>query len=381
MIKNTKFLVALMLCGVSAPAFAYCPPQYQNTWVLPMFQNSTLVMNSALNTVDAQLQALLKYNNERVLSALSVLTKQKALSGNIVADTERKTAQQVASGLKTLSNFKQVTEAKLNYGAEFGQGYNPCVVAEERVVITHSEAAAQSTANQIVRGVYAGPGKYAVSQSVAKGELLGDIAAYCTKEYAESGLCEAVAKDPGLALNAAILFSNEKSTGQYSQARTTFINTIVGLPDSAVPKNQATTPAAKDYALVKQQKDALISPAITALANIQAQHGFINQGNHAYGQPVMAQYESQVKRYFGDSDEFTKWNQVLTAQTERGLLVEQLKMKALSLSIQAKQYREYEMMEAQLAALVAQEVNKNQALIAKGNAAKAQSENISSRVK
>ena len=124
MIKTPKFLAALMLCGASAPAFAYyCPPQYQNTWVLPMFQNSTLVMNSALNTVDAQLQALLKYNNERVLSALSVLTKQKALSGNIVADNERKTAQQVASGLKTLSNFKQVTEAKLNYGPEFGQGY------------------------------------------------------------------------------------------------------------------------------------------------------------------------------------------------------------------------------------------------------------------
>lgn len=368
-----------LYCGTAAAA--YCPPQYQETWVMPMFANSTLVMNSALATVDAQLSALLQFNNQRVLSALSVLTKQKALSGNSIAENERKTAQQVANGLKTLSTFKQVTQAKLDYGPEFGQGYNPCLVAEERSQISFMNNEAQTEARQMVRAVYAGPGKYSTDISASKQQLLQDIGQYCTKDYAESGLCRAVSKNPGLALNAAVLFSNEDTNGQYTHARNTFINTIVGVPDPAVPKSQAQTPAARDYVLAKQQKDALISPALAALANVQAQHSYVSQGNHAYGKPVMTQYEEQVKRYFGDSEENTRWNQVLTAQTERGLLVEQLKMKALAVSIQAKQYKEYEVMEAQIAALTAQEIAKNQAATSKLNADRARADYISGSVK
>ena len=131
----------------------------------------------------------------------------------------------------------------------------------------------------------------------------------------------------------------------------------------------------------KQQKDALLSPALAALANVQAQHSYVSQGNHAYGKPVMTQYEEQVKRYFGDSEENTRWNQVLTAQTERGLLVEQLKMKALAVSIQAKQYREYEVMEAQIAALTAQEIAKNQVAVSKSNADRARADYISGSIK
>ena len=197
----------------------------------------------------------------------------------------------------------------------------------------------------------------------------------------DSGLCNIVSKQPGLAFNAAILFSNEASSDQYTAARTTFVNTIAGLPDPAVPKSDAKSPAAQDYALIKQQKDSLLSPALAALANIQAQHGYVRQGNHAYAKPIMTQYEDQVKRYFGDSSENSKWNRVLTAQTERGLLVEQLKMKALAVSVQAKQYREYEMMEAQLAALVAQEIGKNTSMLARQNAAISRSDNISQSIK
>ncbi len=75
MVKSTKIIGITLINVLSLNAFAYCPSQYENTLVLPMFENSTLVMNSALATVDAQLTALIKFNNERVLSALSVFTK------------------------------------------------------------------------------------------------------------------------------------------------------------------------------------------------------------------------------------------------------------------------------------------------------------------
>ena len=72
---------------------------------------------------------------------------------------------------------------------------------------------------------------------------------------------------------------------------------------------------------------------------------------------------------------------MLTAQTERGLLVEQLKMKALAVSIQAKQYREYEVMEAQIAALTAQEIAKNQVAVRPSNADRARADYISGSIK
>jgi hypothetical protein len=47
----------------------------------------------------------------------------------------------------------------------------------------------------------------------------------------------------------------------------------------------------------------------------------------------------------------------MAAQNERGALVELLKIKALDLAIQEKQYRQYESMEAQLASLVSMNVS------------------------
>lgn len=107
------------------------------------------------------------------------------------------------------------------------------------------------------------------------------------------------------------------------------------MPDAAVPKNQAILPAAQSYALLKQEKDALISLAITALANLQSNYSSISHGSEHNNRPIMAQYSQQVTKYFGDSEENLKWNKVLTAQTSRGLLIEQVKMKALALTLLA----------------------------------------------
>ena len=363
--KLKKIMLGTFFFSAFEAYAAYCPPQYQETWVLPMFQNSTLVMNSALATVDAQLSALMKFNNQRVLSALSVLTKQKALSGNIVADTERKATQQVANGLKILSAFKQVKNARLEYGIEFGQGYNPCRVSHERNEISIKSGDVSQRVNSIVKDLYAAPGKFVGDPSESKQQLIRDISNYCTPSHVESGLCKTVGKYPGLALNASILFTSDGVGSEYEPARTTFIKTIVGLPDAAIPKNQANSPSAQRYALEKQNKDALISPALAALANIQSNYSSIKHGDEHANKSIMALYRDQVKRYFGDSEENLKWNKVLTAQTPRGLLIEQVKMKALTLSLQAKQYKEYEIMEGQIAALLAQEIRKNDSL-AKG---------------
>lgn len=375
-IKFTAFCI-LISCSMQN-IFAYCPPQYQETWVLPMFSNSTLVMNSAIATVDAQLTALMKLNDQRVLSALAVLTKQKALGGNIIADTERKSTQQVANGLRVLASLKHIRTARIEYGPEFGQGYNPCKVSNERTELSTQNAKATERVNIIVKNMYAAPGKYAGNISESKQQLLRDISNYCTPDHVKSGLCETVGKYPGLALNASVMFTYDGIGNEYDLARTTFINTIVGTPDPAVPKSEAKTPEAQEYALAKQEKDALISPALATLANLQSNYSSIDKNR-----PIMSQYKNQAQRYFGDSKENINWNKVLTAQTERGLLVEQLKIKALSLSLQAKQYKEYELMESQIAVLLAQEIRKNELLTKSvtNNSTRTVGESISQSIK
>ena len=130
-------------------------------------------------------------------------------------------------------------------------------------------------------------------------------------------------------------------------------------------------------ALAKTQKDALMSPAINALQNLSANYSTADTDHTgASKSSVMGQYKIQVNRYFGGTEENEKWTKTLTAQAERGLLVEQLKMKALNLSIATQKYKQYEMMESQLAALVALEVQKGAGQSAKSAANQALSNKI-----
>ena len=66
--------------------------------------------------------------------------------------------------------------------------------------------------------------------------------------------------------------------------------------------------------------------------------------------------KNEVNRYAGNSTEYEAWSRTMTSQNDRGALVELLKIKALELAIQAREYRQYEMMEAQLASLTALQV-------------------------
>ena len=147
-------------------------------------------------------------------------------------------------------------------------------------------------------------------------------------------------------------------------------------PNAIVTKSAAKSAASQDYILAKTQKDALMSPALAALQYLSASNSPAGSSETAPSASSMSLYKNQVNRYFGGSEENKKWNAVLAAQVERGLLVEQLKMKALDLSLSAQQYKQYELMESQLAALVAIEVKRSSGKTAKDSAGNALSEKI-----
>ncbi len=383
--KGTRYwraAIGTSLAMCSTWAAAACPPQYQETVVAPQFKIATTTLNQAIAAVDAQLAAQLEINSERLTSATAVLTKQKALSANQIADSTRTTMQQVATSLNVLAQTERVKQARFDFGGEFGQGYSPCKVYSTRQVIANRDAdmAAERRA-RVMSEVVAAPGRY-VDPIQGMRSLIDANKDFCTQDQVDSGLCEAVGELPGASLTVATLFEPAMEGEKLYDAKVAFVNNMVGVPDGPVPKAAGKTPAAAAYSLAKGRKDALISPAIASLKEIQLDHSGVTGTETGTDIPLAAHFSNEVKRYSGNSAEYDAWARVMSAQNERGALVELLKIKALDLAIQERQYRQYERMEAQLAALVALEVqssgSQEQTAAAAERAAK---QNVSNAIK
>lgn len=126
----------------------------------------------------------------------------------------------------------------------------------------------------------------------------------------------------------------------------------------------------------------LVSPALAALKEIQLDYSGVSGTETGSDLPLAQHFRNEVKRYSGNSAEYDSWAKVMSAQNERGALVELLKIKALDLTLQEKQYRQYEKMEGQLASLIALQVTasgaEEQTAQAASNAAK---QNVKNSVK
>ncbi|MBK4987425.1 MULTISPECIES: hypothetical protein [Pseudomonas] len=354
--RKWKLSLGASLALTSTLAWAYCPPQYQETVVSPAFTAATQALNAAVTAVDASLSALLETESQRLTSAIAVLTKQKALSANTMAEAGRNSALQTANALNVLAQTDRVKQARFDYGGEFGQGYSPCSVYASRQVISNRDADMAGEVRQRVRSeVAAAPGAYA-DPIITQAKLLDERKPFCTQDQVDSGLCKTVGKLPGADLTVATLFEPAVEGEALYKAKVSFVNNVAGLPDGPVPASAARSSASEDYALSKARKDALVSPALASLKAIQLDYSGVEGKETGTDLPLAEHFRTEVKRYSGNSAQYESWARVMAAQNERGALVELLKIKALDLAIQEKQYRQYESMEAQLASLVSMQV-------------------------
>lgn len=357
--RKLAYRLIPVLLWLPGAAFAqFCPPQYQETMVQPAFETANQTLEQSLNAVDQALSSQLEFNTQRQLSALAVLTKQKAVAANQIAETTRMSNQQTANAVKTLSQTKRVKDARVSFGGEFGQGYSPCVVYAERSRIANRDAVmATETKNRMLAEVAAAPGVYSDKPVEAQKALLVNRTKFCTQDQVSSGMCSTIGTLPGADLTVSTLFEPAMEGEDLYAAKVAFVNNIIGVPDGAVPASAAKSPDAAAYALNKAKKDALLSPAIASFKEIQLDYSGVAAGvGNQTDLPMAVHFDNQVKRYSGNTPEYDNWARVLSAQDNRGMMVELLKMKALALAQQEKEYRQYERMEANLAALVSMEV-------------------------
>jgi hypothetical protein len=379
---NRRIAIGVTVALTSGAAFGfYCPPQYQEDFVRPMFLSATAALNTAIKGVDAALSAELTMYSQRLVSAVAVLTKQKALVANQIADANRTAAQSTASALSALSQAERVKQARFLYGGEFGQGFQPCITYAGRSLIANRDALmGEERRNRIQSEVVAAPGRY-VDPVQAEQYLAKEHRDYfCTPDQVKSGMCDKVGAMPGASLSAATLFEPVMESDQLYRAKVAFINNVAGSPDAPIPEGAGNTPAATAYAMAKAQKDALTSPALASLKELQLEYTGVNTAHGGSDIPIATRMEREVKRYLGNTPEYEAWSKTMAAQNSRGLLVEMLKLKALDLVLLEKQYRQYERMEANLATLVAGQV-RGQAERATNAAEQAAREQVKGQIK
>jgi hypothetical protein len=347
-----------MIAFASTRAFGqFCPPQYQENFVQPMFQSGTEALNGAISAVDSTLSAQLEFDSQRINSAVAILTKQKALVANQIADANRTSAEATATALNALSQTQRVKEARFEFGGEFGQGYQPCAVYAGRNLIANRDAEmGEERRIRMMSEVNAAPGHYADPIQAQQVLAQEHHAYFCTSDQVKSGMCDTVSPMAGASLSAATLFEPVMEADPLYRAKVAFVNNAMGPPDAPVPAAAANAPSATAYMLAKAQKDALVSPALASLKEVQLEYTGIDAVHGGSDIPTAVRMEREVQRYLGNTPEYEAWAKTMAAQNAHGLMVELLKEKALDLVVLERQYRQYERMEANLATLVAAEL-------------------------
>jgi hypothetical protein len=216
---------------------------------------------------------------------------------------------------------------------------------------------------RIMAEVTAAPGKYADPLAAISQRAKEHRENFCTQDQAKAGMCSSASPLAGANINVATLFAPMMESDAAYKAKVSFVDNLAGLPDAPVPEAAAKTPAAQAYMLAKARKDAIMSPALASMKAVQLDYTGISDAHTGADIPISQRFDAEVGRYLGNNAEYDKWSAVLTAQNTRGLLVEMLKVKALDLAILEKQYRQYERMEANLAAIVAAELRNKSAQV------------------
>lgn len=350
---RSKVSAGVIISLASCVAYAYCPPQYQENMVAPAFKAALTSIQGAITGMDASLSSILLTQSQRLTSSIAVMTKQKALSANQVAEATLNSNKMLAQGLNDISTAERIKKARFDYGGEFGQGYNPCkIMAGRNLIATRTADLSSELTKRVRTEIISGSGKYA-SVTDAQNSFINTHKTYCTADEVASGMCESEGAMPGADTTVSTLFNPVMEGTQEYDAKNAFINNIAGMPDQPIPLAAAKSVDAQSYILEKNRRDALVSPALAALKDIQIDTSGVEGTETGKEIPMSQLMDNEVKRYSGNSDDYTAWTKSLASQNERGVLVEVLKVKSLELAQKARIYKQYETIEAQLASITA----------------------------
>jgi hypothetical protein len=348
-----KALVCTVLFSLTGFAVATgCPAVEDSIWESGI-TGSQSALSSALQTMVQSVSTSASEDQQRIQSALHVLTEQINTSSNNSSQVNLAAKQASANLAVEIDNRKAVMNAIDTYGPATGQGFDPCGENDrsKNVAVAVGEAS-NDMQDKVTREVDAAPGRFVADPgTVVAQRLQVDKGAYCTADEARAGLCLTAGALAGKDVDAANFFTTSAAGSDLDNAKSAFLNNMLGVPDRALSAKAAQTPAGIAYLEQKRDKDAIASVAAASLKTIQSWNES-RSGSGTDTQSVMGALSSKIDTYSGGQN-YDTWAQTQASQNERGLLIEYAKMSATQLYVAYLKYQSGEREEAVEAARVA----------------------------
>lgn len=299
---------------------------------------STIV--SAITAATGSITALDESQTELLIGSIKVLTAQVSASAQNSDSTNLQAEQAGAAFQADLATKEVVDKVVMDFQS---QGFNPCVQATATKAMAAAEQQVRASLPQrIANEIQAGGGRYADPATVLNQRAQQHKALFCTQAEVTAGLCSSLGPVPGGDSNSSLIFSTATDANTVA-AKNATINNIIGLPDPPLPASTAMTPQGQAYILAKKQKDSFLAFPAYSLKAIQADaEGFDSFMSERVGQ------------YFG-TPQATQWAKDQASESERGVLVDAVKIEGLVLKVRERQLRQELRSEANDAAELALE--------------------------
>lgn len=342
----STFALSSICSGVAyAALYGYGPAE---SWTTSQIVALTTSVSTQIAAFGSSFGANMQSKFEQIISAVAVATKQEAISANQISDATARSAQTLVSALSAQRTSEQVATAVLNYSPKTGQGFDPCGTHAKNTTMDIAFDNAGVQARLKVNGTDVSPGRFVASVPVSMQQRLENHRNnFCSQAEADQGLCT-LSTLPGGDTNASLLFEPAQPTSLHAEARTAYIQHVLGAPDQRLEPTAGATPAGESYLLEKNRKDALLSIPAYSLAMIDSAN---TQSDEYGGRSPNEILKLRVNQYFGGA-EAQQWSGAIAAQTQRGLLVEAAKMAGLETWLHQKQYEQNQRLEANLSALL-----------------------------
>jgi len=364
-LKHAVVVVALAFGAMSTKnAYAYVCPPVEAPPIIGSIFTVQAAFRVLFNTLFDQMKQALMGVGRIEVSAIKVMTSQVATAAKaqINANVVLKQGEMAAIGY--LETAKLQLKVYQDYSPEFGQGHNPCEQSKVQTDMAMANGQSGAGAVEMVTLLAAAPGRYGSPEGFVNRMFAQRSAKYLSIDEQKLGFGTANAQTvtlvnglkfplAGADTNASVLFA-DATDSRIKDAKQAYLDHVAGAPDVPIAPDVAALPMGKNYLALKGRKDAVMSVAMNSLATI----GSENTPNAETGKSKMQAMRDLVDLYYGAGGKAKERWAGWASQSQRGLMVDQLKIDASLLAVKTEQYQQTQRMEAVLGSLLALEAQR-----------------------
>jgi len=317
-----------LLATVNGAAAATCyytgiwKPQHDSTEAKLIFEVQELETNVAF----AGAQTL-----EQVLAALKVVNKQYSGEEERQQRTVTKSQEAYANTVNEQLRNERLVQIKENFSYESGQGANACAQVAFLGQVTGALDGLKGATSAGYKGLDVAPGAVPSAEEQARERL------------------DPASTDAGVLLSVSADQSKKQKV-------------IQQLTGYAVPKPEATevgTVGGEFKMIRSRQAEAWRSPALISLSAGAAMGNSSSMGVGDSAGSVLQAMDALIDNY-GGGPAYTKWTNALQMQSERGLMIELNRLRAMSMKLRTFSADSEARKAATLAALLAAEASERE---------------------